>query len=152
MASLNGFNANQVEPTGDFDPISAGKYTAVITDSQMKPNKAGTGRYLELTFQVNEGEYLNRLLWERLNLENPNEAAVQIARGNLSAICRAVDVLAPQDSTELHNLPLVINVKCRKRSDTGELTNEIKGYSKRESSRPQHGEPQAESTPPWKRS
>ncbi len=152
MADLNGFDANQVEPTGDFDPIPAGKYSAVITDSQMKPNRAGTGQYLELTFQVTEGQYENRLLWARLNLDNPNATAEQIARADLSAICRAVGVLAPQDSTELHNLPLVINVKCRKRSDTGELTNEIKGYSKRESTRPQHGEPQSDSTPPWKRS
>ena len=46
MADLNGFDANQVEPTGDFEPIPAGKYLAVITDSEMKPNKAGTGSLL----------------------------------------------------------------------------------------------------------
>ena len=38
-------------------------------------------------------------------------------------------MLTPQDSVELHNLPLVINVRCRKRPDTGDLTNEIKGYA-----------------------
>ena len=32
----------------------------------------------------------SRLLWARLNLDNPNQQAVQIARGELSAICRAV--------------------------------------------------------------
>ena len=69
----------------------------------------------------------NRLLWARLNLDNPNATAVQIARAELSAICRAVGVLAPNDSVELHNLPLVIHVRCKKRKDTGELTNEIKG-------------------------
>jgi len=25
MANLNGFNANEVEPTGNFEPIPAGK-------------------------------------------------------------------------------------------------------------------------------
>ena len=152
MADLNGFDANQVEPTGDFDPIPAGKYVAVITDSEMKATKAGTGSLLQLTFQVIEGEYSNRLLWARLNLDNPNATAVQIARADLSAICRAVGVLAPKDSVELHNLPLVIHVRCKKRSDTGDLVNEIKGYSKKESAPVASATSVGNSTPPWKRS
>src|SRR5262245_52807200 len=132
MADLRGFDANQVEPSSDFEPIPAGKYLAVITESEMKPNKAGTGHYLQLTFQVIDGPYKGRNLWARLNLDNPNAQAVQIARAELSAICRAVGVLAPNDSVELHNLPLVIHVKCKKREDTGELGNEIKGYAKKE--------------------
>ncbi len=109
----HGFDANQVEPTNDFEPIPAGKYVAVITESEMKPTKAGTGSYLQLTFQILEGEHKNRLLWTRLNLDNPNATAVQIARSELSAICRAVGVMTPSDSVELHNLPLVIHVRCK---------------------------------------
>lgn len=126
---------------------------AVIIDSEMKPTKAGTGNYLQLTFQIIEGPYANRLLWARLNLDNPNETARKIAQGELSAICRAVGVLAPNDSVELHNLPLVINVRCKKRSDTGEIVNEIKGYSKKDSPQPPTAAaPASNSTPPWKRS
>ncbi|GIW80424.1 MAG: hypothetical protein KatS3mg105_3168 [Gemmatales bacterium] len=146
MADLHGFDANQVEPTTDFEPIPAGKYVAVITDSEMKPTKAGTGHYLQLAFQIIEGPYKNRFLWARLNLDNPNATAVQIARAELSAICRAVGILAPNDSVELHNLPLVIRVGCKKRPDTGDIVNEIKGYSKKESPTPP-----AHSAPPWRR-
>ncbi len=153
MADLNGFDANEVEPTSSFDPIPAGQYVAVITDSQMKANKAGTGSLLQLTFQITEGEYANRLLWARLNLDHPNATAVQIARADLSAICRAVGVLAPQDSVELHNLPLVIHVRVKKRADTGELVNEIKGYAKKEKAQPTPAAaPATDATPPWKRS
>lgn len=153
MANLSGFDANQVEPTGDFEAIPAGKYLAVITDSEMKPNKAGTGSLLQLTFQIIEGDFENRLLWTRLNLDHPNATAVQIARADLSAICRAVGVLAPKDSVELHNLPLMINVRCKKRQDTGDVVNEIKGYSPRET-KAVRAAPVASSTPatpPWKR-
>jgi hypothetical protein len=152
MADLHGFDANTVEPAGDFEPIPAGKYLAVITESEMKPTKAGTGSYLQLTFQVIDGPYKNRLLWARLNLDNPNDQARKIAQGELSAICRAVGVLAPNDSVELHNLPLVIHVRCKKRSDTGEIANEVKGYSKKETPPPATSSaPAANSTPPWKR-
>ena len=72
MANLNGFDANNVDPATDFEPIPAGKYLAVITDSEMKPTKSGSGHYLELTFQVIDGPFKNRLLWSRLNLDNPN--------------------------------------------------------------------------------
>ena len=154
MANLNGFDANQVEPSNDFEPIPGGKYLAVITDSEQKPNKAGTGSYLNLTFQIIDGQYKNRLLWARLNLDNPNATAKKIAQAELSAICRAVGVLAPNDSVELHNLPLVIHVKCKKRSDTGEIVNEVKGFSKKESPQTSNATPATppSTTPPWKRS
>lgn len=150
MADLSGFDASQVEPAGEFEPIPAGKYVAIITHSEMKPTRSGTGRYLELTFQIVEGQYKGRMLWARLNLENPNPTAVQIARGELSAICRAVGVMAPKDSVELHNLPLVVSVRCKRREDTDEITNEIKGYAKRESAAGQPQQAQS-SVPPWKR-
>ena len=152
MADLRGFDANQVEPTTALDPIPAGKYPAVITESEMKANKAGTGNYLQLTFQIIDGPYKNRVFWARLNLDNPNATAVQIARGELSAVCRAVGVLAPGDSAELHNLPLVIHVRCKKRSDTGEIGNEIKGYSKKEQPTALTAAATANTAPPWKRS
>ena len=154
MADLSGFDANQVEPSRDFDPIPAGKYVALITESEMKANKAGTGHYLQLTFQIIDGAHKGRHLWARLNLDNPNAQAVQIARAELSAICRAVGILAPNDSVELHNLPLVIHVKCKKRDDTGELGNDIKGYAKKEApaAPAANAQPQANTTPPWRRS
>jgi len=156
MANLSGFNAHEVDPNTSFDPIPAGKYLAAITASEMKPTKNGNGSYLELTFSVLEGEYKGRTLWARLNLNNPNATAVKIARGELSAICRAVGVMQPRDSVELHNLPLVINVKLKKRTDNDELTNEIKGYEAKAEAGAHAASsggqaPVTDNTPPWKR-
>lgn len=151
MATLD-FNANDVEPTAVFDPLPAGKYLAAITLSEMKPTKAGNGSYLQLEFTVLDGACKGRKVWDRLCINHPNDLTQKIARGNLSAICRAVGVMQPRDSVELHNLPLVITVKCKKRDDTGEVTNEVKGYIKRESA---VGQPQQtpvhDQTPPWAR-
>lgn len=136
MAIIN-FNANDVEPSKAFDPIPAGKYIAVITDSEMKETRAGTGRYLQLEFEITDGEYAGRKLWARLNIENQNAEAVRMARADLSAICRAVNVLTPSDSIDLHNLPLVIKVHCRKDKNTGEITNDIRGYESKANYKPE---------------
>ena len=168
MSTIN-FNANEVEPSTGYDPIPAGKYQAVITESEMKPTRTGNGQYLQLEFEIIEGEYKNRKVWARLNLENANADAVRIARADLSAICRAVNVLQPRDSVELHNLPLtitgpinasrpVITVRCKKNQDD-EIVNEIKGYGPRTSlsgvaaAKPATPPPQsgANSAPPWAR-
>ncbi len=151
MATLD-FNANDVEPTAVFDPLPAGKYLAAITASEMKPTKAGNGSYLQLEFTVLDGPCKGRKVWDRLCINHPNDLTQKIARGNLSAICRATGVMQPRDSVELHNLPLVVTVKCKKRDDTGEVTNEVKGYAKRESAvgQPQQA-PVHDQTPPWAR-
>jgi hypothetical protein len=152
MANLNGFNANDVEPNTPFEPLPAGKYLAAITASQMKPTKRGDGSYLELEFTVLDGPCKDRKVWDRLCINHPNDLTQKIARGSLSAICRAVGVMQPRDSVDLHNLPLVISVKCRKREDNGEITNEVKGYEAKVAAagQPQQA-PASDNTPPWKR-
>ena len=158
MADLRGFDAQTVEPNDSFDPIPNGDYLCIITASEMKPTKAGDGAYLELELQVIEGPYQGRKLWDRLNLNNANDTTVKIAKGTLSAICRAVGVLQPKDSCELHDIPLLVKVACKKRDDTDELTNVIKSYKKRDAvaavpaSSPAPAKAAAtSSTPPWKR-
>jgi hypothetical protein len=161
MSDLRGFDAQTVEPNDSFDPLPNGDYLCIITASEMKPTKAGDGAYLELEMQILEGQYQGRKLWDRLNLNNANETTVKIAKGALSAICRAVGVLQPKDSCELHDLPLLVKVACKKRDDTDELTNVVKGYKKRDTgmSPPVAASASApakaasrSTTPPWKRS
>lgn len=102
MADLQGFDAQTVEPNDSFDPVPNGDYLCIITTSEMKPTKAGDGAYLELELQVIEGPYQGRKLWDRLNLNNANETTVKIAKGTLSAICRAVGVLHPRTHVPDH--------------------------------------------------
>ncbi|MEX0725878.1 MAG: DUF669 domain-containing protein [Planctomycetaceae bacterium] len=151
MANLNGFDANQVEPTAGRDPLPAGNYLAAIVGSEFKPTKAGNGQYLELKFQILDGPHKDRLLWARLNLDNPNPDAVKMAKAELSAICRALGVLQPKDSLDLHDLPLLITVKCKKRDDNGEIGNEISGYAKKPSPPPPETSAAGAPSAPWMR-
>ena len=126
------FNAAEVEPSSSFDPIPAGTYTAEITDSKEKDTKSGNGSYLELTFSIIEGEFMNRLIWVRLNLKNPNATAVEIAQKDLSAICRATGVMNLTDSSQLHGKPMKVKVSVRKSAEYGD-SNEIKSYESADS-------------------
>lgn len=135
-----GFDANTVEPNNAFEPLAAGDYNVCIVSSEMKQTKDGSGWYLELKLQVLDGKYQNRTLFDRLNLVNKNETAVTIAKGTLSAICRAVGIFTPKDSSELHNRPLKVTVKVENDPQRG-AQNVIKGYKSR------HVGPQAPVTP-----
>ena len=126
--NLSGFNAAEVQPQGSFEPIPAGWYKAMITDSEFKPTKNGNGEYLQLRLDVTEGEHEGRVLFDRLNLNNPSQTAVEIAQRQLSAICRAVGVMTPQDSRDLHDRPLRVKVKIRPAGNGYEASNEIAAY------------------------
>ena len=127
MVILN-FDATQVEPDAPRDAIPAGRYDCIITKSVMKETSRGDGEMLELQLKVIRGAYQNWMLFDRLNLKNPNEQAVDIAQRTLSAICHAVGVMQPKDSSELHDKPLSVTVAVGEYN--GNLKNDVKGYSK----------------------
>lgn len=128
MADLGGmFDSSKVEPNQGRDPVPAGDYRACIVASEINPNSKKTGRFVEFTFQILDGQFQNRKLWTRLNLWNPSQEAVKIAQGDLSAIGRAVGVLQITDTSQLHNKPLTIGVKVVK-DDKGNNKNEISSY------------------------
>lgn len=149
MASLEGLDFTVEAGNDDFEPITPGDYVALIVASEKKETKAKTGYYLELTFQIIEGKFKERRLWDRLNLWNQNKTAVKISNQRLAEIRQAVGVLNPSSSEELHDKPLALKVVTRTRSDTGELTNEIKKVSS-VASVPVESKPETSTESPWK--
>lgn len=128
MAELN-FDASTVAPsTGTYDALPAGWYNAVIDNTEMKPTKAGTGAYLEIRFNVVDGEFTGRKVFARLNIRNPNPVAQEIGYKDLSAICHAVGIINVQQSQQLHNIPLKIKVSVTPADGQYEASNDIKAY------------------------
>jgi hypothetical protein len=124
------FDAKAVEPSSGFDLLPPGDYEVAIVSSDTQNTKAGTGKMVNLELQVLVGKFKGRKLFDRLNLWNPSAKAVEIARGTLSAICRAVGVLTPNDTSDLHNRPLVVKVVITKDPQYGDK-NEVKAYKPR---------------------
>lgn len=125
MASLN-FNAMEVAPQTSFTPVPAGVYTVMITDSELKPTKAG-GEMVVWTLQVTDGEHSGRKIFARINNRNPSAEAERIGQSQLSAICRAAGVYQLSDTAQLHGKAVRVKVKIRKDENYGD-SNEVSGY------------------------
>lgn len=167
MANLNGSYDPNAEAQQDIGAIPSGEYLAQIVDSDMKPTKNNDGEYLELEYNVMDGEYKGRKVWARLNLSSPSQKAQEIANRQFASIREATGVANPRDSQELHYKPHVIRVEFIPSGTTqknGYTTtrdgNEVKAWKRDESqTRAQaagnaaqsSAAPAADNTPPWKR-
>lgn len=121
------FDATQHDPAGEgFELIPAGEYPVMIVKSEMKPTKAGTGQYLELEMDLQDGS--SRKVWDRLNLINPNPKAVEIAQRSLSAICHATGQMSVQDSEQLHGRLMVAVIKVEPGQGAYGPSNGVKTY------------------------
>jgi len=154
---LNGFNALNHEPVTSFDPLPADWYKCVITDTEERQTKAMDGSYLQLTIEVIEGPFSGRKVFDRLNLNNKNQTAVEIAQRALASICRAVEVPNPKNSDELRDKPLMVKVSVRPAENGYDASNDVKGYDAASGSSASvavAAEPavaNGSATPPWKR-
>lgn len=127
MVQLN-FDANQVPPNAGYEPVPEGWYNVAITESDVKPTKDGEGAMLVLKASIIDGPHANKLIFIRLNIQNKNQQAVDIAYRDLSAICHATGVYRVEDSSQLHNIPFQVRVTVRPAKDGYDASNEVKGY------------------------
>lgn len=75
-------------------PVMAKPGGLVRVDSaEFKPNREGTGQYLQLNLTVIEqGQWQGMTGALRLNMQNPSAEAMQIAASQLSAICHVAGI------------------------------------------------------------
>lgn len=122
------FNASNYDPVGDFQPIPEGQYRVMIVSSEIKTTKDGMGSYTEFQMKVQGGDYDGRVLFERLNMWNQNEQAVEIANRTLATICLVTGISTVTDTQQLHGIPFMVYVRVRPGNDQYGPSNDIKGY------------------------
>lgn len=105
------YNADPENVAGDYTPVPPGEYRVIIKDSERKEARTPGNYYYQLDLEIIEGEYKGKPLTERLNLENTNQTAVDIAQRTLNAICVAAGKMSISDTAELHNIPMIAVVK-----------------------------------------
>ena len=153
MTTFGGiFDANDIPPR-DFPPVPVGEYLVQAVESDLRPTKDGTGKYLRFALEVMAGQYVGRRIFDNINLENASQTAVDFGRRRLSQICHAVGVLQVRDSEQLHNRPMLADVAIEPAKGEFGDRNKILGYRPRadNSSAPPRGpsRPNGGGTPPW---
>lgn len=134
------FNASQVAPQTQPEPVDTAWYPVLITSAEEKPNSKGTGSYLELGFTIQGGQFANRVVKGRLNLNNPNQQAVEIAQGELSAICHVTGRMQLQHESQLLGAALQIYaIKSPRNDRPGQFSNDIQGYRDMNGNEPGQG-------------
>lgn len=123
-AALN-FNAANVKPDEGRVAIPAGWYNAKITASEMKPTKDNEGSYLQIEATIIDGAHAGRKLFDRMNLANKSQVAVEIAQARLSAYCHATNVINLQHTTQLHEIPFTVKVRLKPADGQYDESNEI---------------------------
>ena len=123
------FNANAVPDDGksfDDSPLPKGDYPVMATESDLKETLAKTGKYIEFTLVVIEGPHKDRIMWLKINTENPNQQAVDIGAREYKRMHEAIGLSSSTRTEDLHNKPFVVRVGFGK----GEYSekNEIKGF------------------------
>jgi hypothetical protein len=147
------FNPDDYEPQSDSAVLPAGDYAAAIVHSEIKSNKAGTGRYLNLSLEILDGEHAGRRVWDLLNLWNTNTQAQDIARRTLKSITVAVDRPGTSNACELHGLPIGIRLGIEPAQNGYEAKNKVKKYFPIDGQATQMAPapaPTAPATPAWR--
>ena len=125
MAQLiQAFNAQQYDPTQGGGNLPVGRHPSIIESSEVKANKANDGGYLQLNVKLIDGPQTGTTGAYRLNLYHSNPQTAEIAHRQLSAICHCVGVFNVQDSSQLHNIPFIIEVGLQKGEEAAQ-----KGYT-----------------------
>lgn len=110
------------------DPVPAGWYTTKITDAKLKETKAGTGKFLEVTFSILGPSYEGRCVWGRFNLVNPNPQAEQIGQSQFMDCARAIGLESISDSDQLLGGELEVKVVVKKGDEQYGDSNDVKGF------------------------
>ena len=146
MVMIN-FDARNVSADSPYDVVPSGWYEVEIVDSKEKQTNSGNGSYIELTLEIMGPTHKGRKIWDRLNLDNPNPKAVEIAQRTLSQICNAVGQLTVTDTTELHHKPMVAAVRVRPESEKYAASNEVKNYKALNKQQATGAEPSSDAPP-----
>lgn len=117
MGNLEGFNADEFKDDGDYAPLPKGDYEVTVIESSVSPTKAGDGTYAKLVLQVVDGERAGRRIYHYCNISNPNQSAEDIGKRSLAQVCRAVGNPTPSSTEDLHDIPFMVKVIHKNRSD-----------------------------------
>ena len=109
------------------DPLPAGEYRVMITDSDVVVPKSGKGRMVKLTYECIDPDYQGRKVFDNIVVEHPSADAERIGKQKLNTIGSIVGVKVIKDTAQLHGKPLGLLLGVKTTAEFG-TQNIIKKY------------------------
>ena len=75
-----------------YEPLSDDNYTVTLNRVGEKSTKAGNGTLIDVSFQVSDGEFKNRLIWDSFLISHPNPKAAGIGLQRLDKMLKSIGV------------------------------------------------------------
>lgn len=75
-----------------FDVVPVGTYVAQVLDACVAQPQSGDGYYVGLTWQITEGKYEGRYVWQRITFLHSSTQAVTIGRKQFKDLCVATGI------------------------------------------------------------
>ena len=85
----------QTQETGEkkvYAPLPDDSYTVSLNRISEKSTKAGNGTMVNVSFQVSDGEFKNRLIWDSFLISHPNSKAAGIGLQRLDSMLKSIGV------------------------------------------------------------
>lgn len=104
-----------------YDPIPAGVYNAIVAEAVVGPFKSGQGHKLDLTFEVTEGEFQGRKIFDMIALQHPSHDWAVSTQARLDALLKVNGVTSLNDWSQINNMQCALKVYIQK-DKTGEYS------------------------------
>jgi len=119
-------------PQPSYEPVPTGWHTVVIDEAEYVESKSTQGAFmLRLRMTILSEPCKDRKLFDRLNLENPSEKAVEIAVENLGKIGMCLGIEEISDTDQL--LEGILQVKVGHETYQDSVQERIRDYGPEES-------------------
>jgi len=93
------FYTAQLPKENTREALPVGEYLSILHKAEIKPTKAGDGQYIDCQFKVVDGQHKGRGFFDKINISNPSQQAVEIGLARLNTIL-SIGGLSQCGSTE----------------------------------------------------
>ena len=104
--AIQGIQTQESGEKKSYSPLPDDSYTVSLNRVGEKSTKAGNGTMVNVSFQVSDGEFKNRLIWDSFLISHPNAKAAGIGLQRLDSMLKSIGVhggfeALGNDSTQL---------------------------------------------------
>ena len=123
----------EVTKPNTFEPLPFGSYTVAVSEAGIYERDYGNGiqRGVQLKFEVVEGEYRGRYIFEQLKFEGVSEACKRRSENRIVALAWAAGLPYIHNTSELVDKVVVLDVEIEQREGFSPR-NAIRRYRKYE--------------------